>query len=98
MSDSLQPHETVALQAPVSMGFPRQEYWNELPFPFPGDLPDPGIKPASPALAGRFLTLSYQGSPPNKSEVNYSFLKMHIIYEAPLTYVYAYVFSQVTAG
>jgi len=38
------------------MGFPRQEYWNGLPFSTPGDLPDPGIEPASPALAGKFLT------------------------------------------
>ena len=38
------------------MGFPRQEHWNELPFPFLGDLPDPGIRPASPAFAGGFFT------------------------------------------
>ena len=38
------------------MGFPRQEYWSVLPFPFPGDHPNPGIKPASPALAGGFFT------------------------------------------
>ena len=43
-------------QAPLSMGFPRQEYWSGLPFPPPGDLPDPGIEPVSPALAGRFFT------------------------------------------
>ena len=48
---------TVACQAPLSMGFSRQEYWNGLPFSFPWDLPDPGIKPESPALqAGRFFT------------------------------------------
>ena len=41
---------TVAYQAPPSMGFSRQEYWSGLPFPSPGDLPDPGIKPRSPAL------------------------------------------------
>ena len=41
---------TVALQAPLSMGFPRQECWSGLPFPSPGDLPDPGIEPRSPAL------------------------------------------------
>ena len=41
---------TVASQAPLSMGFPRQEYWSGLPFPSPGDLLDPGIKPRSPAL------------------------------------------------
>ena len=39
---------TVARQAPVSMGFPRQEYWSGWPFPSPGDLPDPGIKPLTP--------------------------------------------------
>ena len=50
---------TVARQACLSMGFPRQEYWSGLPFPPPGDLPDPGMEPMSPAstaLAGRFLT------------------------------------------
>ena len=41
---------TVGPEAPASMGFPRQEYWSGLPFPSPGDLPDPGIKPGSPAL------------------------------------------------
>ena len=41
---------TVACQAPLSMGFSRQEYWSGLPFPFPGDFPDPGIEPGSPAL------------------------------------------------
>ena len=41
---------TVACQAPLSMGFSRQEYWSGLPFPSPGDLPDPGIKPRCPAL------------------------------------------------
>ena len=41
---------TVAYQAPPSMGISRQEYWSGLPFPSPGDLPDPGIEPGSPAL------------------------------------------------
>ena len=52
---------TVAHQAPLSMGFSRQEYWNALPFPPPGDLPKPGIQPTSlvsPALAGGFFTTS----------------------------------------
>ena len=52
---------TMATQAPPSMGFPKQEYWNELSFPSPGDLPNPGIEPESllsPALAGGFLTTS----------------------------------------
>ena len=43
-------------QAPLSMGFPRQGYWSGLPRPSPGDLPDPGIGPTSPALAGGFFT------------------------------------------
>ena len=41
---------TVACQAPLSMGFPRQEYWSGLPFPSPGDLPSPGIEPTSPVF------------------------------------------------
>ena len=49
---------TVARQAPLSMGFSRHEYWSGLPFPSPGDLPDPGIKPASLSLAGGFFTTS----------------------------------------
>ena len=51
-------------QALLSKGFPRQEYWSGLPFPPPGDLPKPGIKPASPALAGRFYTTVSPGKPP----------------------------------
>ena len=43
----------------LSMGFPRQEYWNEMPFPFPGDLSNPGIEPMSSALAGGFFPLGY---------------------------------------
>ena len=55
---------TVAHQAPLSMGFSSQEYWSGLPLPTPGDLPDPGIEPASlapPALAGGFLTPAHLG-------------------------------------
>ena len=54
---------TIARQAPLSMGFPREEYWSELPFPSPGDLPDPEIKPSSPALAGGFFTTEPPGKP-----------------------------------
>ena len=50
VSDSFVTTWTIAHQAPLSMGFPRQEYWSRLPFPSPEDLPDPGIEPASPAL------------------------------------------------
>ena len=52
---------TVARQAPLSMGFPRQEYWSGLPFPSPGDLPDPGMEPRSPTLAGEFFTTEPPG-------------------------------------
>ena len=52
---------TLSHQAPLSMGFPRQEYWSGLPFPSPGDLPDPGIEPTSSSLAGRFFTTEPPG-------------------------------------
>ena len=55
---------TVARQAPLSMGFPRQEYWGGLPFPSPGDLPDPGIKPGSPTLQADSLPSEPPGKPP----------------------------------
>ena len=54
---------TVACQAPLSMGFPRQEYWSRLPFPPPGDLPNPGIEPGSPALQAGALTSEPPGKP-----------------------------------
>ena len=47
---------TVACQAPLTLGFSREEYWSGLPFPPPRDLPHPGTEPTSPALAGRFST------------------------------------------
>ena len=66
MSDSLQPLWIVARQGPLFMEFSGQEYWNGLPFPPPGDLPEPGIEPASPAspaLAGGFFTTEPLGKP-----------------------------------
>jgi len=57
---------TVAYQAPLPMGFPRQEYWSQLPCPSPGDLPNQRIKPVSPAslaLAGGFFTTKSPGKP-----------------------------------
>ena len=56
VSDSFVTSWTVARQVPLSMGFSRQEYWNGLPFPSLGDLPDPGIKFAAPSLVGGFFT------------------------------------------
>ena len=52
------PMNYIAHQAPLSMGFPRQEYWSGLPFPSPGDLPHPGMKPTSPAPQEDSLPLS----------------------------------------
>ena len=64
MLDSFVTPWTVARQAPLSMGFPRQEYWSALPFPSPGDLPDPEIAPASPTVwLVDSLPLSYLGNP-----------------------------------
>ena len=54
---------TVARQALLSMGFPRQEYWSGLPCPPPGDLPNPGIKPRSPALQADSLPAELPGKP-----------------------------------
>ena len=62
ISNSQRPHGIC--QASLSVGFSRQEYWSGLPFPPPGDLPDPGIEPMSfmtPALAGEFFTTSATG-------------------------------------
>ena len=64
MSDSVITW-TVVYQASLSMGFFRQEYWSGLPFPSPGDLPDPGIKPKSPALKADTLP----SEPPGKSHI-----------------------------
>ena len=62
---------TVAYQASPSMGFSRQEYWSGLPFPSPGDLPDPGIEPGSPALRADALT----SEPPGKAKAAWPMLK-----------------------
>ena len=63
MADSFATPWTVTHQAPLSMGFPRQENWSGLSFPSPGDLPNPGIKLASPELTGRFFTTEQPGKP-----------------------------------
>ena len=65
MSDSVTP-QTIARQTPPSMGFPRQEYWSGLPFLSPGDLPDPGIEPGSPALEAEALPSEPPGKPQKK--------------------------------
>ena len=62
---------TVARRAPLSLGFPRREYWSGLPFPPSGDLPDPVIEPASPELAGGFFTTEPPGKPPSACDLMY---------------------------
>ena len=57
-----QGSQDCSCQTPLSMGFPRQEYWSGLPFPPPKDLANPGTEPESPALVGKFLT----SEPPGK--------------------------------
>ena len=69
---------TVARQAPLSMKFSRQEYWNGLPFPSPGDVPDPGIEPVSPGLAGRFFTIEPSGKPGHRVSSYYYYGSSYI--------------------
>ena len=77
MSDSVTPW-TVAYHAPPSMGFSRQEYWSGLPFPSPGDLPDPGIKPGSPALQADALLSEPPGNRYNIRHTTTKFLEKNI--------------------
>ena len=63
MPDSCDPIDSIAHQAPLSIGFSRQEYWSGLTFPSPGDLSDPGIKPGSPALQADSLPTEKPGKP-----------------------------------
>ena len=70
----------VPCQAPPSMGFPKQEYWSGLPFPSPGDLPDPGMEPRSPALQADSLLSEPPGKPLNHH------------YSGPTRYMAAFVF------
>ena len=71
----------VAYQAPPSMGFSRQEYWSGLPFPSPGDLPNPGIEPGSPAFRADALT----SEPPGLSWVQLFATSWTVAGEAPLS-------------
>ena len=79
MSNSSATLWTVAHQASLSMGFPRQEYWSGLSFPSPTDLPNPGIESASLAMAGGFLTTEPPGKP-------YTWLYMAFSLELQLCY------------
>jgi len=75
--DSVATSWTVAHQALLSMGFPRQEYWSGLPFPSLGDLPDSGIKPRSPTLVGRFFTTEPPGKPVNSYTLSVPIVVMY---------------------
>ena len=74
---------TVAYQAPLSMGFSREEYWSGLSFPPPGDLPDPGIESRSPALQADSLPTELQGS---FSPQGYNCSKLPITGDNPYLY------------
>ena len=75
---------TVACQVPLSMGFSKQEYWSELPFPSPGDLPDPGIKHRTPAMQADSLPLSHQGSKKKPYiDLHYVYLKAEGRFKVP---------------
>ena len=68
-----------SLQAPPSMGFSRQEYWSGLPFPSPGDLPNPGIEPGSPTLQADALTFEPPGKPPLEYISQYFTIKWQLM-------------------
>ena len=70
---------TVAHQASLSRGFSQQEYWSGVPFPSPGDLPDPRTEPTSPALAGRFFTTAPK-----------ALIKSRVCIKIELKFVYLY--------
>jgi len=82
VSNSFATPWTVARQAPLSMGFPRQEYWSGLPFPSPGDPPDPGIEFASPALQVDSLPLSQKGNP------IYAAISLYICHSLPSAVIF----------
>ena len=76
------PPSTVSCQAPPSMGFSRQEFWSGLSFPSPGDLPDPGINPRSPALQADSLPTDLRGKLCNiMSYFSYNLIFILYLYE-----------------
>ena len=89
MPDSFVILWIITCQGPLSMGFPRQECWSGLPFPSPGDLPRPGIKLMSSALAAEYLPLSHQRSPnPSLWTINFG------MRQSPMGWFYSYMWSQ----
>ena len=92
MSDSFATPWTIACQAPLPIGFPRQEFWNGLPFPSPRDSPNLGIEPTSPALAGKFFTTE----PPEKPKIYiYNLYTYEYIYVWVYIYEYIYIYLHI---
>jgi len=95
---------TVARQAPLSKEFPRQEYWSGLPFPSRGDLPDPGIKPRSPALLANSLPSELPGKLPrcvvqsNANKVPASSGSWPFSFERPLSGTMATAYNLIQPG
>ena len=95
---------TIAHQAPRSMGFSRQEYWSGLPFPSPGDLPDLGIEPRSPALEADALTSEPQGISkysPSIVQAIFIFFSHHVDNRSlnrVKAYAHVYLYSVVGTG
>ena len=83
MSDPLQTPWTVAHQAPLSMGFSRQESWSGLPFPSPADLPNPGTEPRSPALQADALTSEFNSMRETTKVHQEQFSEFHIFIRFP---------------
>ena len=75
---------TVAHQAPLSMGFSRQEYWMGWPFPSPGDLPSPGIEPGSPALQADSLLSKPPGKPKHSQGDSITKALRHTVRKQPM--------------
>ena len=72
--------DTVVRQAPPSMGFSRQDFWSGLPFPSPGDLPDPGVEPGCPALKADALPSEPPGKPNGKWKVTFKNCMLSILH------------------
>ena len=102
MSDSFVNPWTLAHQVPLSMGFHRQEYWRGVPFPSPGELPNPGIEPTSPALADRFFTteppFSHKKQHLLGQSFSYGVMKFAGIWEFKSTHTHINSFARVESS
>ena len=96
-SNSLTPW-AVTCQVPLFMGFPRKEYWSGLPFPSPGDLPNPGIESMSPVSAGRFFTSKPLGKPGDLVNCSENLLEIRWLFPGvPLLNSLAHLFLRLKA-